>query len=145
MPHEAATYADALASTVTTPAETQAIVEQQIDDARTSYEGSFDATAAEYQGDVDYDGIPVLTSIDPDAYEAQPEDESLLLTLTGDDFTGVTSVTLEGVEATTVTLNDDHEIEATFPIPEAEGSLDVVVHKDARASNAVELAFTIAA
>lgn len=142
MPHEAATYQAGLTST--TPAETKAIVEGQVDDARDSYQSSFDATAAQYQGDVDYDGIPVLTSIDPDAYEAQPEDEYLLLTLTGDDFTGVTSVTLDGVAATTVSINDDHEIEATFPIPGDEGDLDVIAHKGARQSNAVALTFTIA-
>lgn len=143
MPHEAATYQDALTSK--TPAETKAEVEDQIDDARDSYQSSLFATGDEYQARSDLDGTPVITMIDPDAYEAQEEDETLTLTLTGNDFTGVTSVTLGGVAATEVTVNTDLEIEATFPIPAEAGDLDVIAHKGEQHSNAVVLAFTIAA
>lgn len=51
MPHEAATYQAGLTST--TPAETKAIVEGQVDDAREGYQNSFGATASQYQDRVE--------------------------------------------------------------------------------------------
>lgn len=143
MAHEAATYAAALAGK--TPAETKDEVDAATTAARSSYQSSFEATEEQYQARSDLDGTPVITMIDPDAYEAQEEDETLTLTLTGNDFTGVTSVTLGGVAATEVAVNTDLEIEATFPIPAEAGDLDVIAHKGELHSNAVVLAFTIAA
>lgn len=87
---------------------------------------------------------PAITSITPSSFEAEPEDESLAITVAGSGFTGSTSVTLDGVEATEMTVNSAAEIEAVFPVPEEAGSLDVVVHKGDLDSNAVALTFTIA-
>ena len=143
MAHEAATYAAALAGK--TPAETKDEVDAATTAARSSYQSSFEATEEQYQERADLEGRPVIASIDPESFEATEEDTDVTITLRGEDFTGVTSVTLGGVAATEVTVNDDQEIEATFPIPEDEGTLDVIAHKGELHSNAVPLTFTIAA
>lgn len=142
MPHEAATYQDALTSK--TPAETKAEVEDQIDDARDSYQSSFEATEEQYQERADLEGAPLISAIDPESFEATEGDTDVTITLTGEDFTGVTSVTLSDVEATEFTINDDHEIEVTFALPEGAAVHDLRASKGELRGNIVQFEITLA-
>ena len=139
MAHEAATYEAALAGK--TPAETKTEVDTATAAARNSYQSSFEATEEQYQERADLEGAPVIDSIEP--VQVEPEDTALTLTLVGEDLTGVTSVTLGGVAATEFTVNDDHEIEATFTVPAEDGSLPVVAHKGGLHGNTVAAVITI--
>ena len=139
MAHEAATYEAAL--TGKTPAETKTEVDAATAAARNSYQSSFEATEEQYQERADLEGAPVIDSIEP--VQVEPEDTELTLTLVGEDLTGVTSVTLDGVAATEFTVNDDHEIEATFTVPAEDGSLPVVAHKGGLHGNTVAAVITI--
>jgi hypothetical protein len=67
-------------------------------------------------------GSPVITDIDPDR---GPETGGTTVTLTGTDFTGTTSVTFDGVEATSFDIVSDTEITAVTP-PHAPGVVDVI-------------------
>jgi LPXTG-motif cell wall-anchored protein len=74
-------------------------------------------------------GAPVLTALDPDR---GPETGGTPVTITGDDFTGTTSVTFDGVEAAFEVISDT-EIQATTPA-HAPGVVDVIVTNGTGAS-----------
>lgn len=135
MAHEAATYVAALAGK--TPAETKDEVDAATTAARSSYQSSFEATEEQYQ-----EGAPLISAIDPESFEATEEDTDVTITLTGEDFTGVTSVTLSGVEATEFTINDDHEIEVTFALPEGAAVHDLRASKGELRGNIVQFEIT---
>lgn len=66
---------------------------------------------------------PSVTGIDPDE---GPTSGGTVTTITGDNFTGVTSVTFGGTPATSFTVNNDGQITATSPAHSA-GLVNVVV------------------
>lgn len=140
MAHEAATYEAALAGK--TPAETKTEVDAATVAARNSYQSSFEATEEQYQERADLEGAPLISAIDPESFEATEEDTDVTITLTGEDFTGVTSVTLSGVEATEFTINDDHEIEVTFALPEGAAVHDLRASKGELRGNIVQFEIT---
>jgi hypothetical protein len=82
-------------------------------------------------------GAPVLTDIVPDR---GPETGGTTVTITGDDFTGTTSVTFDGVEAEDFTVVSDTEITAITP-PGTPGIVDVIVTNGAGASAPLDFEF----
>ena len=88
------------------------------------------------QGGVDTEP-PTVTGFEPDEGPAAGGD---VVTITGDDLTGVTGVTFDAVAATDVTVVDDNTVEVTTPAGTA-GPADVVV-TDANGADTVVGAYT---
>ncbi|MDN8548976.1 IPT/TIG domain-containing protein [Microbacterium sp. NM3R9] len=82
-------------------------------------------------------GAPTLTSIVP---ERGTELGGTVVTITGEDFTGTTAVTFDGVDAAEFTVISDTVIEATTP-PHAPGVVDVVVTNEAGASAPLDFTY----
>lgn len=75
-------------------------------------------------------GAPTLTSLDPDR---GTELGGTVVTITGEDFNGTTSVTFDGVAGTDLDVISDTELEITTP-PGEVGLADVVITNAAGAS-----------
>ncbi|WP_323986536.1 IPT/TIG domain-containing protein [Microbacterium plantarum] len=75
-------------------------------------------------------GAPTLATITP---ERGTELGGTVVTITGEDFTGTTAVTFDGIDATDFEVVSDTVIEATTPA-HAPGVVDVVVTNEAGAS-----------
>lgn len=82
-------------------------------------------------------GAPTLTAIDP---IRGTELGGTVVTITGEDFTGTTSVTFDGIEATDFEVISDTEIEATTPA-HAPAVVDVIVTNGAGASAPLDFEF----
>jgi hypothetical protein len=142
MPHDANLYAAGVKGT--TPAAIRAALEATVDEAQAEYQSSADASLEQFQGRLDLEELPTISAIDPTSLSAGPGG-SVTINVTGNGFTGTTSVKLGAVAASSVTITDDLHIVAVFPKPLATASLNVVVHKGDHASNAAVYAFTLTA
>ncbi|MFG6403693.1 choice-of-anchor G family protein [Microbacterium sp. P04] len=85
----------------------------------TNVDGSDSSLAFEYLPVV----APAIAGLSP---EQGPESGGTVVTIIGEDFTGTSSVTFDGVPATEFTVISDTEIEAMAP-PHAPGLVDLIV------------------